>query len=107
MRIPGVMLRTALVVEPYAGQTGAGGPSFGAALSPAPRAHVEPKRRLVRDADGQQVLTAAVAYLKPGPVIPPRSRVTWNGRTLSVLSEGELFGTYLELNLGGAGESGS
>jgi hypothetical protein len=98
------MLRDTLVVEPYAGPTGAGGPSFGAPLDPAPRAHVEPKRRMVRTVDGEQVVTAAVAYLRPGPVIPPRSRVTWKGRTLSVLTDGEMRDMYLELNLGGAGE---
>lgn len=104
-RIPGVMLRDTISVEPHAGQTGAGVATFGTAQTL--RAHVEPKRRAVRTPDGDQVLTAAVAYLKPGPVIPPRSRVTWNGRALSVLSEGELAGAYLELNLGGAGEGAS
>lgn len=104
-RIPGVMLRDTITVEAHTGQTGAGEPAFGAAQSL--RAHVEPKRRVVRSIDGEQVVTAAVAYLRPGPSIPPRSRVTWNGRILSVLTDGELGEMYLELNLGGAGQGAS
>lgn len=102
MRIPGVMLRDTLTVEPYAGATGAGGPSFGAAETH--KAHVEPKHRLVQTPDGEQAVSAAVAYLRPGASVPVGSRVTWNGQALTVLAAGELARTYLQLDLGGAGE---
>lgn len=96
------MLRDTLSVEPYVGQTGAGGPLFDAAVTHL--AHVEPKHRLVQTPDGEQAVSAAVAYLRPGTAIPVGSRVTWNGQTLTVLSAGELARTYLQLDLGGAGE---
>lgn len=101
MRIPGVMLRDTIVVEPVAGLTGAGVPSFGAAETL--KASVEPKRRVVQSPDGDQVVTDVVALVKPGPVLPPGSRVTWNGRSLAVLTEGEMHDVYLELSLGAVG----
>lgn len=104
MRIPGFLLRDTIAVEPYAGQTGAG-ESFGAATDL--KARVEPNRRLVTTLDGEEVVSEAKAWVKPGQTIPPRSRVTWKGRTLTVLADGEMDGAYLELVLGGAGASGN
>lgn len=86
MIIPGYMLTTEIAVEPYAGDTGAGGPAYGASVTV--RAHVEPRRileRAGREGTGSRAAVVAMfALVPPGTVIPVESRVTYLGRVYRV-----------------------
>ncbi len=104
MKIPGFLLRETLSIEPYLGATGAGN-SYGPAVSVPAR--VEPKRQVLRAADGGEIVSTAVAWTKPDVDAPELSRVTWRGQTLTVLTGGVMDDTYLELALGGAGQGGA
>lgn len=92
--IPAHLLVHTLSLEPYAG-SGAYGDQYGAAVSVP--CYYEGKRRLVRDGNGDEVVSEATAWVQPGVDVPDGSRVTVLGRTthvitVSVLDDGGLTG---------------
>lgn len=82
MRIPGVLLRQQVAVEPWP-REGAYGPLFGDPL--LVRCRIEPRRRRVRTPAGEELLSEAVAHFDPSVALAPQSRVTWDGRTYQVV----------------------
>lgn len=83
MRVPSSLLRQRLTIEDYTGETGSGGPAYG-----PPRmllARVEGTRKTVRTAAGVDVITSAVAYVRPGAVVAAQARATCEGRTYTVV----------------------
>ncbi|MER5759574.1 hypothetical protein [Streptomyces sp. NPDC002082] len=84
-RIPEVLLRHRITIEPYLGD-GAYGPHYGAPV-PAVPALVSPAVRMVRTPDGREVTSSAQIIAAPDLDCPPGSRVTLpDGRTATALS---------------------
>jgi len=83
MKIPAFFLVDQVTIEAYQGQT-AVGPSYAAPVTV--KCKINEGRRLVRDAQGRQVISEAQLLLPLATVIPAESRVTLNGRTTTVLS---------------------
>lgn len=78
MDLPEFLLQHTVTVEPWTG-SGAYGDVWGTGFTLA--CFVEDKRRLVRAADGSEVVSETTVYANRGPSIPNRSRVTLpNGR---------------------------
>lgn len=103
MPAPAFIFKQAVSVEAYQGETGAGGPAFAAAVTV--RAHVEPTQRLVTDAQGVERMQQAWMIVPVGTVIPPESRVTWNGRRFRVVGALDMVGPdgkphHIEVSLG-------
>lgn len=100
--IPDYLLVHTLQLEPYLG-TGAYGDQYGAAVSV--RCYYEGTRRMVRDGNGNEVVSEATAYVNPDVSIPDGSRVKIFGRdthviTVGVLDDGGLTGlAHLEVAL--------
>lgn len=81
--IPEDMLVHTVTVRRYLG-TGATGAVFAAADTLA--CFVEDSRRLVRDNDGNEVVSETTFYAMPDTAdIPPESEVDVNGRTTTVI----------------------
>jgi hypothetical protein len=103
MSAPGFIFKQAVTVEPYEGETGAGGPAYG---DPVPvRAHIEPSVRLVIDSGGREVKAEALALVPTGTTIPPESRLNWNGRAFRVITSLQQPGPsgaihHIEVSLG-------
>lgn len=104
MRVPRFFCSESLTLEPYAGAS-AHGEAFAAAVTPKPRAFVEPTNRLVRMAGKEEVAEAIAVVCQPAPDFPVRSRVTRaDGSVYRVLSAGPWpRGAALEVLLGGMG----
>lgn len=85
MPIPTALLRETVTVEPYEGTTGQGEPTYGEPLTY--RARILGKRRAARTKDGTDVISDAVAVIRPsGREFPPESRLTRaDGRIYEVL----------------------
>lgn len=86
MRLPDLLLRHQVTVEPYAG-AGATGDVFGPAVTVA--AFVDRKRRLVRADDGTETVseTRVLCQLDALTEVPARSRVTLpTGETSKVIT---------------------
>ncbi|WP_051778793.1 hypothetical protein [Streptomyces sp. NRRL S-241] len=84
-RIPEVLLRHRITIEPYLGD-GAYGPRHGAPVPEIP-ALVSPSARMVRAPDGREVTSSAQIITAPGLDCPPGSRVTLpDGRITTALS---------------------
>jgi hypothetical protein len=73
MDLPPEFLVHTVTVEPWTG-SGAYGDVWGTPFGIA--CFVEDKRRLVRAADGSEVVSETTVYTNRGPEIPNRSRVT-------------------------------
>lgn len=103
-RVPRFLCREQLTLEPYAGAT-AHGETWSSAVSPKPRAFVEPTNRLVKVAGVEEVATAIAIVCPPAPAFPVRSRVTRaDGSVYRVLSAGAWpLGAGTEVLLGGMG----
>ena len=105
--IPSALLRQSLTIRPRAGE-GATGPVYGDPVAYAAR--IEPKRRQVRDAAGEVIVSDAVAWLRPDASVVVGDRALVFGRVLTVLAVAELQGLrrteFLELTLGEAGGAG-
>ncbi|MET7333275.1 hypothetical protein [Nonomuraea sp. NPDC005650] len=71
--VPAWLLRHTVLVEPFEG-SGPIGAEYGE-QTPV-RCLVEEKRRLVRDAEGAEVVSETTFYAPLGTVCPPESRVT-------------------------------
>jgi hypothetical protein len=84
MRPSGFVFRDSVTVEPYLG-TGAFGDAYGPAVTVACRK--EAVRQLVRNSDGQEVVSEATIYAAPEYEASFRngSLVTIDGRTSTVL----------------------
>lgn len=83
MRIPAVLLPHRVTIRPYLGH-GAAGPILGDPVRR--RAFVEDVRRLVRDAEGYEVISETTVYLAPGIKLAPESEVTTLTRTARVIT---------------------
>ena len=72
-------------VEMFLGTTGYGEDTFAAPVNVA--CFAEETRRLVRDKDGEQVVSESTLYTFPitGPLFAPDSRVTLNGMVSRVI----------------------
>lgn len=73
MDLPAFLLQHTVTVEPWAGSGGYGdiwGDPFDL------QCFVEDRRRLVRAADGSEVISETTVYANRGPSIPNRSRIT-------------------------------
>ncbi|MFD1940535.1 hypothetical protein ACFSKW_54680 [Nonomuraea mangrovi] len=81
--IPAFLLRHTVEIEPFEGE-GPFGPEFGTAVTE--RAFVDEKRRLVRDAEGAEVVSETTVYMRLAATCPAGSRVTVNGRTSYVIT---------------------
>ncbi|TMR97537.1 hypothetical protein [Nonomuraea basaltis] len=80
--LPAWLLRHQVVIEPYLGD-GAYGPVYGPPVTYPCLADDE--RRMVRDAEGNEVVSELTLTLLPGAVIPAGSRAKRNGRTTTVI----------------------
>ncbi|MGC9541600.1 hypothetical protein [Streptomyces sp. UG1] len=84
-RVPEVLLRHRIRIEPYAGDS-AYGPTYRPAIEDVP-ALVDPSPRLVRAPDGRDVTATATFIAGPELDCPPGSRVTLpDGRTTTALT---------------------
>ena len=94
--IPGWLLRQAgqdVQVEAYAG-AGAHGRTYAARVTV--RALVEAKRRLVRNAEGVEVVSETTLRMRLTETCPPESRVTLpDGRTTVVIMSAPIDGGSL------------
>ncbi|GAA3144941.1 hypothetical protein Ppa06_58230 [Planomonospora parontospora subsp. parontospora] len=80
--LPQWLMRHTATIRPFLGD-GAYGPVFGEEVTE--RCLADDERRLVRDADGTEVVSDLTLYMRPGVVCPPGSEVTVNGRTTTVI----------------------
>lgn len=76
--LPGFLLRHTVLVQPFEGE-GPIGPEYGEQTAVA--CFVDDKRRMVRDADGSEVVSETTVYMRLGETCPPGSRLVVNGRT--------------------------
>lgn len=81
--IPRFLLQHTAVVEAYLG-TAAAGPQYAAPVSV--KCLAVGKRRLVRGADQDQVISETQIFCRPSVVIPIHSRVTVNGKQATVIT---------------------
>ena len=99
--IPNALLPHEITIEPYTGES-ATAPLYGAAVTT--RARVDPRRQVIGKPDGSQIVSSAVATLRPNVTVTPQSRVTWDGihyRVLDVVRIGDLRRDFaLQLALG-------
>ncbi|GGS88492.1 hypothetical protein ACFFV7_50960 [Nonomuraea spiralis] len=75
--LPAWLLRHQVLVEPFEGE-GPFGPEYGEQVTES--AFVDDKRRLVRDAEGAEVVSETTVYMRLDATCPTGSRVTVNGR---------------------------
>ncbi|GAU67682.1 putative hypothetical protein [Streptomyces sp. NBRC 110611] len=86
-RVPRVLLRHRVTVEPYAGES-AYGPQYRHAIPEVP-ALVDATPRMVRAPDGRQVVASATVIADPALDCPPGSRITLpDGRTTTAITVG-------------------
>lgn len=81
--IPQWMLTDEIQIEDYAGQTGAGGPAYSAAVTV--RSHVETRRKLLIDSQRREVRSDMFAIVRPDVVVQPEARVTYDGLVFRVI----------------------
>ncbi|GHH67616.1 hypothetical protein GCM10017673_14910 [Streptosporangium violaceochromogenes] len=81
--LPPWLLVHTVLVEPFEGE-GPFGPEYGEQTSV--RCMVDEKRRLVRSAEGAEVISETTVYAPLDTVCPAGSRVTVNGRVSTVLT---------------------
>jgi hypothetical protein len=90
--IPRFLLQHRATIEPYLG-TSAKGPQYGPPVTV--RCLAVDKRKLVRGADQDQVISSAQVFCRPGVVAPVHSRVTVNGRSATVITLDNADGGFL------------
>jgi hypothetical protein len=81
--IPAWLLRHQVIVEPFE-SNGPFGPEYGEQV--VERAFIDEKRKLVRDAEGAEVISETTVYMRIDATCPAESRVTVNGRTTIVIT---------------------
>lgn len=85
MLIPAFLLQHQVTIEPFLGTTGYGEDEYGPPVTVA--CFVDAKRRLVRNAEGSEVVSETTIYGPLGTVAHARSRVTLpDGRTPIVIN---------------------
>jgi hypothetical protein len=90
--IPRFLLQHKAVIEPYEG-TSAKGPLYGPPVTV--RCLAIDKRKLVRGADQDQVISETQVYCRPSVVAPVHSRVTVFGRSATVITVDNADGGFL------------
>lgn len=75
MKVPTSLLRQRITVEPFQGISGYGEPVYGTKVDDVP-ARVDGQRRVVRKADGTDLVASATILVRPDLNIPEQSRVT-------------------------------
>ena len=83
MKIPRYLLKETATIEAFLGVEFGGVVRYDDPVEE--RCQVEPGQRVVTDAAGQEVVAEAVAFFMPHVFIPPQSRLTWEGRRLTVI----------------------
>jgi head-tail adaptor len=105
--IPSALLRQNLTIRPRVGE-GATGPVYSDPVTHAAR--IEPRRRQVRDAGGEVVISDAVAWLRPGAAVAVGDQAIVFGRILAVLAVADIQGLnrteFLEVTIGESGGTG-
>ncbi|MFE3449627.1 hypothetical protein ACFXJ8_11895 [Nonomuraea sp. NPDC059194] len=81
--LPAWLLRHTVIVEPFEGE-GPFGPEFGDQVTE--RAFIDEKRRLVRDAEGVEVVSETTVYMRLAATCPAGSRMIVNGRLTYVIT---------------------
>ena len=89
MRAPRWLFRQRVTLERLEG-SGAYGPVYAAPVEVLAR--IEPGHRLVRDRLGQEVVAMATAYLPADVAIGVDDRLTWDGRTYTVIEARAVVG---------------
>ena len=101
MRLPGFLLQDTITLERYAG-AGAYGDTY--EDGETVRAHVDGTRRAIIGQDGQQAIAEATVYTRPMTEPAVESRVTWRGRTYTIVAvkpmEHAWGETGLEISIG-------
>lgn len=102
--VPGFLLVHQITIEPYIGNS-AYGPQYGPAVAGV-RCFIEEQNRLVRAANGDEVVSSSTITCKPGTSAPAKSRITLpGGRVTTVIAclnhDGQNLGTpnHVELQL--------
>lgn len=90
--IPRFLLQHRATVEAYLGETGTG-PAYAQPVTV--RCFAIDKRKLVRGANQDQVISETQLYCRPGVSIPPHSRVTVNGKQSTVIDYNNNDAGYL------------
>lgn len=90
--IPRFLLQHRAIIEPYLG-TSAKGPQYGTPVTV--RGFAVEKRKLVRGADQDQVISSTQFFCRPGVVAPVHSRVTVNGKSATVITLDNADGGFL------------
>ncbi|MCL4473560.1 MAG: putative minor capsid protein [Actinobacteria bacterium] len=81
--IPLALLTETVTVDAYEGVNGHGAAIYGSPVDL--RARFEGKRRMVKRADGQEVITSGTVLLRPDVSCPMKSRLTRDGRAYKVV----------------------
>ncbi|MEC3977902.1 hypothetical protein [Amycolatopsis sp. H20-H5] len=81
--LPALFLRHTATIEPFEG-AGPAGPLFGTPV--LVRCFADDQRRMIRGDNGTEVVSNTTLYCPLMTVAPPESRVTVNGRAVSVLA---------------------
>lgn len=96
-----ILYRHLVIHEPYTGESGVG-PTFGAESTV--RCRFRSERKVIRTADGDEVIADATLECRASETIAEQDRITRNGRTFRVseivAAEGPHSGTnHLEVRL--------
>jgi hypothetical protein len=98
MKIPPFMLTQEVTIEAHQGET-AYGQSF--AEPRTVKCRVESRKRVAVGAQGSDVTVAATLYLDPSEDVPVESKVTLDGRSMTVIDSRTHYdltqGQYLEV----------
>lgn len=102
MKFPDVFYNESASIEPFAGTSGDGRQVFGTATRAA--CMVQPGNRLVRDSQGNQVVSSTTLYCPRGTSAPAASRVTVRGDVRVVIgakpwSAGRMLPEFVEVML--------
>lgn len=77
------VLNQTVTVTPKTGQS-AYGPIYGTPYDM--RCRIEPKRELIRDADGAEIVSSARMFTMPGETLGHGAKVDWAGNSYRVVS---------------------
>ncbi len=81
--IPLSVLSETITFEPYEGESGHGKPVYGTAIEV--RARFTGQRRLIKNKDGQEIISSATILIRPGIEVPIKSLITCDGRAYEVV----------------------
>lgn len=82
MRVPGWLLLETVTITPFL-RMGWDGPEYGTPYTA--RCHIEPGQRKVTDRQGEEVVAEATAFFAHEVAVKPGDKVTWEGRTYTVI----------------------